>query len=229
MRDKLLSRNDFLEMIETVLETDRKSLLEIGVLESVEVLNGLGQIQRRDLARIIHEILLQILKEEDNEDWSSAFSLRDIYDCRTCLRHIAQVYAKGIMDTNGKDYFDLEGYVTGQEAAIYIDRMLKRNIRVIPKKQVKSSKACSREDIIHAINSGEKVQIIDVRDEAAFDEEIIIQGSKNIPLKKIKQNPYIITQDKNQPIYLVCRHGYQSALAAKLLSEYGYAKVYYLG
>ena len=55
-------------------------------------------LQRKNAARLFHLFLLRVLKEADEENTDKAWKLRDIYDCRVCAAHIAQIYQKGIMD-----------------------------------------------------------------------------------------------------------------------------------
>lgn len=55
-------------------------------------------ITRKQAAIIIHEYLRKILKEADETDITRATKLKDLYDCRVCVKHIEQVYIKGIMD-----------------------------------------------------------------------------------------------------------------------------------
>jgi len=54
-------------------------------------------MDRRHVAKSVHEYLLNTLGEKDEENWDSAKELQDLYDCRVCVTHIAQVYVKGIM------------------------------------------------------------------------------------------------------------------------------------
>ena len=54
-------------------------------------------VTRKICAVILHSFLQQINHEKDEIDISSAMVLKDIYDCRICANHIAQVYVKGIM------------------------------------------------------------------------------------------------------------------------------------
>ena len=72
------------------------------------------QLDRKTAALIIHEFLYDVLKEPDEEDISPAFELEDIYECRVCAMHIAQVYSKGI--ANASHYFDLKRTVSEDEA-----------------------------------------------------------------------------------------------------------------
>ena len=55
-------------------------------------------LDRRTAARIIHQYLLIELKIPDLPDISNATKLIDLYTCRACANHIAQIYERGIMD-----------------------------------------------------------------------------------------------------------------------------------
>ena len=76
-----------------VFERGRKE----GWLEAGDVLFKDRPIKRRDAARILHMYLLKVMKTEDL-DINGAKELHDLYDCRICANHIAQVYLRGIMD-----------------------------------------------------------------------------------------------------------------------------------
>ena len=71
-------------------------------------------ITRKNAARICHMYLLKVMKINDL-DINGATALKDLYDCRVCANHIAQVYMRGIMDArnisrNGEFlWFDLNG------------------------------------------------------------------------------------------------------------------------
>ena len=55
------------------------------------------QMDRRHVAASVHQYLLETLGEKDEENWDAAKELKDLYDCRVCVTHIAQMYVKGIM------------------------------------------------------------------------------------------------------------------------------------
>ena len=55
------------------------------------------QMDRRHVAASVHQYLLETLGEKDEENWEAAKELKDLYDCRVCVTHIAQMYVKGIM------------------------------------------------------------------------------------------------------------------------------------
>ncbi|MCR5119956.1 MAG: hypothetical protein K6B44_10130 [Lachnospiraceae bacterium] len=54
-------------------------------------------ISRLDAARIVHLFLLKETEIPDLKDISGAAVLRDLYDCRVCVNHIAQVYLRGLI------------------------------------------------------------------------------------------------------------------------------------
>ncbi len=53
---------------------------------------------RSDLARMIHTYIKNDKGIGDLNDISQAGVLKDLYDCRVCVDHIAQVYLRGLMD-----------------------------------------------------------------------------------------------------------------------------------
>lgn len=86
-----------------------------GWLEYEDELFGNDEITRKHMARILHMFLLKEMGICDIPDIRKAECLRDLYDCRVCSGHVAQVYLRGIMDAKslGADpgflWFDLEG------------------------------------------------------------------------------------------------------------------------
>jgi len=61
-------------------------------------------ITRRNAARIIHQFMKNELGVPDIADISPAEVLKDLYTCRVCANHIAQVYLRGIMDAREVEY-----------------------------------------------------------------------------------------------------------------------------
>lgn len=55
------------------------------------------RLSRLDAAVMLHKYLLEVAGIPDLEDISAAAVLKDLYDCRKCVNHIAQVYLRGIM------------------------------------------------------------------------------------------------------------------------------------
>lgn len=89
---------------------------------------------RRDIARISHQYMKFILNEPDIVDITSAGKLKDLYDCRICVNHIAQVYLKGIMEGiktgTGIEIFDSNQTVSVDEAIIYVERITDKSKRL---------------------------------------------------------------------------------------------------
>lgn len=54
-------------------------------------------LNRQTAARILHEFLRIECGFDDLQDISSATKLKDLYTCRVCTNHIAQVCARGLM------------------------------------------------------------------------------------------------------------------------------------
>ena len=54
-------------------------------------------LTRIDAAIMLHKYMLEVAGIPDLEDISGAAVLKDLYDCRKCVNHIAQVYLRGLM------------------------------------------------------------------------------------------------------------------------------------
>ena len=84
---------------EALPEEDMLKFRREGWIEEWDVLHGNEPLLRKNAARILHMYMLKVLKEPDEAtDGPSWKVLRDIFDCRVCANHVAQVYDKGIMD-----------------------------------------------------------------------------------------------------------------------------------
>ncbi len=68
-----------------------------GWLEDSDERHPESLLNRQTAARIIHQFMVVELHMADVADISAAEKLRDLYTCRVCANHIAQVYARGIM------------------------------------------------------------------------------------------------------------------------------------
>ena len=132
-----ITREDFVRLL---FDKDPKELA--GLIPSENLYYASEEIDRRSAAALIHIFLREIHKEPDITDITPASILRDLYDCRVCVDHIAQVYLKGIMESfdykelskTGKAgeflLFDGLKKVTSKEAAEYRDRVLNRAQRL---------------------------------------------------------------------------------------------------
>lgn len=202
--------------------------LKRGIIEDYDLLNKNKPIERRRAARIIHEYLLTELAEKDEADWSAAEDLIDLYSCRSCVMHIAQVYVKGIMPANKDRLFEPEGKMTWAQAIQAVEKMLDKEKRAMPKAgKNKSISMLSPEEAWRMLADNRRAMLIDVRSYEEYNQGHIA-GSRCIPLDDIIINPHIINTNgrRDTPVILYCYRGYKSSIAAKALIDAGYKAVY---
>jgi hypothetical protein len=90
-------------------------------------------VSRKVMARIFHMYLLKEKGVSDLTDIGEAAELRDLYDCRVCANHVAQVYLRGIMDAKdlsakgGFMWFDLDG----EDEQTVIEEYIRRIVEVV--------------------------------------------------------------------------------------------------
>lgn len=114
-----MTREQFIKRLLEVYGEDNEDVfskgLENGWLEFEDKLYRDDEITRKNTARIIHLYLLKEKGISDLKDISKAAELRDLYDCRVCANHVAQVYLRDIMSAKelsvngGFLWFDLNG------------------------------------------------------------------------------------------------------------------------
>ena len=114
-----MTRLEFIQRLLEIFGEDTVDVfsngLENGWLEFEDKLYRDDEINRKNIARIIHMYLLKVMGISDLQDISKASELRDLYDCRVCANHIAQVYLRDIMSAKelsvngGFLWFDLNG------------------------------------------------------------------------------------------------------------------------
>lgn len=114
-----MTREKFIKRLLEVFGEDTGDVfsngLENGWLEFEDKLYRDYEINRKNIARIIHMFLLKEKEMPDLQDISKASELRDLYDCRVCANHVAQVYLRDIMSAKelsvngGFLWFDLNG------------------------------------------------------------------------------------------------------------------------
>lgn len=198
----------------------------MGIIEDFDLLSADNPISKRNVARIVHNTLTKIINEKDEDDWSVAQYLKDIYDCHRCVAYIAQVYAKGIIPGKSKVLFGNHETVDYSTAKTIIDRLWNTQNRIAPAKIERAKINIVRLSELdeYLINMTDYI-IIDVRDRETYFLNPVIEGSINIPLKHIYLNPYMVHTDKNIKIILFCEDGYLSELSAKILVDHGYINV----
>lgn len=101
-----------------------------GWLEAEDELFAMHPIARKNIARILHMYLLKVKGIPDLKNIDPAHELKDLYDCRVCANHVAQIYCRGIMPARnlmreGKFlWFDLDGEAENKEASEFIRHTL---------------------------------------------------------------------------------------------------------
>lgn len=168
---------------------------------------------KKQWAQYCHEYLLNNLHEDDEEDWSAARLLKDIYDCHTCVYHIAQVYVKGIIPVVNEETLEFGGdaIVSKEEAEQYVYRLNHRESRIVPKKIVLP-----------------QIMKITYEEMQKLSDPLVIDVRKEENFTQIYQNPRGTCSDLEKNIVLVCTLGYQSTLAADLLIKAGYMNIFIL-
>ena len=77
-----------------------------GWLEDSDECHPENLLNRQTAARIIHQFMLMELSIPDISDIRGAERLRDLYTCRVCANHVAQVYLRGIMRAQEMEVVD---------------------------------------------------------------------------------------------------------------------------
>lgn len=201
--------------------------LNEGLIEDYDVVNLQSPIERRQAARIVHEMLRSFFAEADENNWAAAKQLDDLYSCRTCVQHVAQVYVKGIINAKRHKCFELNDSLTHAEAAIILLKMMDPSFRN-PKTEEKTTKHQDIEpEKAKRLLSKSSTLLLDVRTIDAYTKSHLA-GSIHFPLEKMMKNAKIVGAKRDTPIILYCQKGYRSRLAADELRKSGYTQVYTL-
>ena len=118
------NKDKFIEMLVSFSEISKEELLQKGVLETGDLSESFEEIDRRSAARILHNFMRIVLGIKDEPDISKAYILKDLFDCRVCANHIAQVYLKGVMkevNIDGLIIFDVYGKVTESDVEVWLE------------------------------------------------------------------------------------------------------------
>lgn len=101
--------------------------------------------------------------------------------------------------------------------------------QVQPESEKKASyQTISTETAKQRLDIEKDIVLLDVRTMAEYTEKHI-PGSMLIPVEDIKTQATEMLKDKNATIYVYCRSGSRSAIAAQALANMGYTKVNNLG
>ena len=224
------------KFVQGLLQQDKDGMAygyEAGWLEEQDVINRKLPLVRKQAARIVHEFLRKERKEADAEAVSMAGKLQDLYDCRICVRHVMQVYAKGIMDgftnSQGRYVFGMEEYVSEPEMEQILKRLFHAQLRIkraISAQNATCAKELTFEEAVELLQTNGEWILVDVRSEKVFAEGHMDKAI-SIPLFSILKNPYMVNERRDIGVILYCEEGYQSAMTANCLIESGYEKVFY--
>lgn len=185
-----------------------------------------GKITRFEAARQVHDALLNIRKEPDEEKWQCALDLKDIYDCNKCVANVAQSYVKGIITPGAEDEFRGTDIISEKEKKEILERLFDESKRQRPcsPAEVITYKYISYEEALMLKEKG--ARFIDVRTPDLYEEKYNELNFVNIPYSAIYLNPYSVAESTDKDVVLRCNKGYLSTVTAKLLIEHGYKKVY---
>ena len=201
---------------------------ELGIADEYDVLHAADALEKKIAARILHRVLKNILKEEDEDDRSSAYRLADLFDCHICVNDVSQVYAKGIIPDSedklaARPIFGMSEKVTAWDAEEYIDRLFAKSKRLTPPASVNIPfESVTLEEFME---DNEEYICVDIRTREEYMGKPVIAGSINIPFKKIYLNPHSVSENKYIRIYLYSDKEYERIPAADLLAKYGYTDV----
>ena len=206
-------------------------------------------VNRMTAARILHGFLRKELGEPDESDWRGAEHLKDIYDCHTCVGHVAQMYAKGIMEAENQ-VFGMQRLLTAKEAALYLARVFGTADRLRPKPfrteeeeiengrksqiLVKDKNTVVRrfetvpyEEALQLLRMYPQAVLLDVRTQAEYEKDGL-PGARHVPLLSILEHPEKMEAYLEVPIILYCDQGERSKIAAECLLQSGYRQVFVL-
>lgn len=182
-------------------------------------------ITRRTAAGIIHRALLSA-GEADEDDMEAAWQLQDLYTCKVCVRHIVQVYTKGIMTEWDVGLFGTDEKITRREAEEILQKVTDRRLRRRPKSPTPAKwKTILWQEAQRMLQADRRILPVDVRSEEEYS-QAHQKGSVNVPLQALFKNPCCICADRKAVLFLYCERGYKSRIAADLLTKAGYENVY---
>lgn len=219
--DGYLTVGQFAGLLERMISDEEK---ETGRIDCDVSQQSEEPIRRRTAAGMIHQFLLRI-GEEDEESIEAALQLKDLYTCRTCVNHIAQVYVKGIMTEWRDGIFGVEEQITDREAEEILRRITNRQLRKRPKPTARAGwTTVMWQEAERMLKEDRKILLVDVRSEDDY-EQGHRKGSINVPLQALFKNSYCVCADRAAILFLYCEKGYQSRIAAQLLAQAGYGNV----
>lgn len=228
---KLLGREVFCEMGEEVSTVYLRGKTE-GWFTEQDERNADQPLERRAAARLLHGVLKYVLLETDEENWQAAMQLKDLFDCGSCVMHVAQMYVKGILESfvnsSGDELFHMTEALTEAEAEQAIKRLKKAELRL--KKELQKpnqyARKVSKTEAMELILQVPGATVVWVGKEEADSKLFKVSY---ISMMQILENPFILEEYRNRLLLIACEAGYQSEIAANCLAEHGYTGVVYFG
>lgn len=220
--DRYLTVAEFFELLEKIVSDAGNEIYRVDdeIPQKAE-----ERIKRRTAAGIIHRVLLSA-GEADEEQIEAALRLKDLYTCRACVNHIAQVYVKGIMTEWSDGVFGLDEQITYREAEKMLQKVTDKQLRRKPESGVYAGwTTIMWREAEQMLKEDRRILLVDVRSEEEYSQEHR-KGSINVPLQALFKNPYCVCADRAAVLFLYCQRGYKSRIAAGILTEAGYQKVY---
>ena len=202
-----------------------------GWLEDMEFTGRKCTLDKRTAARIVHQFMRFELREQELLDISSAGELADLYDCRSCVMHVAQMYCKGIMEAirceDGRFIFGMDRSVNAGESFEILERVFnpeKRVPRVKVAKEDRKAEVISLHKAQEYLRTDKNALLIDVRSLQDYRDRHM-QNAIHIPLNDVLKNPYMVCEHRDRRLLLYCEEGCQSAMAAQCMISAGYQNV----
>lgn len=203
-----------------------------GWLEEEDISASATELERRTAARILHSFLRRERQEPDETDWRGAEQMRDLYDCHTCVNHVAQMYAKGIMEPfRNPLLFQMRRVVEEAEGNRILIRAFRREERIPPAivgDKGKPIPCLTRQEAEALAEREPQAVVIDVREKDCYEQEHL-PGALSLPLPLLLQNPAALPGEKQQPLLFYCQRGSRSALAARCAADAGFERVFSFG
>ena len=249
---KNISEKDFYNLIKDTSKSSDDFML-------LDSLAGERMLTRAAAAHISHEYIRKVLKEPEASSWDGAKVLSDLYDCHTCVAHIAECFVKGIMEGQKKEIsgkevtvFGLQDTLSWEEANDIVKRVINKEFRLLPSfdsiktdnrsidadPTIEGDNGISdwpREIAVETLDEwladNKSVNIVDVRYEGEHKVKKYAQALTR-DFQTFMNNPYILCNDcldMDVALCFVCNQGYKSQMAAKAAVLSGYKEVYYLG
>ncbi|MBE5877043.1 MAG: rhodanese-like domain-containing protein, partial [Lachnospiraceae bacterium] len=181
-----------------------------GWLEDQDVTGKNALLTRKTAARILHNFMRKELKETDETNIRPSQKLQDLYDCRSCVGHITQIYVKGILNgflsSDNRFIFGMDALLSHDECKEMIERCLLPSLRQAPscpKNHLPAASLITYDKALSYIRRDQKLLLIDVRPSSEY-EEFHLVNAVSIPLMSILKNPYQVCEVRDRRILLYC-------------------------